>query len=300
MKSQPTALFRRKLESGEIICTSASLKAIEKPKTVGRIGLLAGSGQYPLHFAQGLKARNYEVVAVAIDLETDPALADEVDSIRWFGIGNLETILEYFKHSGIDEVVFTGKIHKTHMFTPLKLDEAMKRVISCRAQRDDVSLLLAVMKEFDRVGIKVREPTAFLDNLQVTPGVLTQREPTEEDLAHARYGFKIAKELAKNGIGQTVVVKDGIIVAVEAIEGTDQAIRRASALVPCGGLMVVKVGCPNQDRRLDMPVIGIDTIKTLISSNVQILAIDAKNTVLLEKEKLIEQANRHGISIIAL
>lgn len=265
-----------------------------------KVGLLAGSGQYPIYFARGCRSRNYEVVAVAIDLETDPALADEVDQIRWFGIGNLQLILDYLKEEQVDEVVFTGKIHKTHLFTPVKMDGAMKRVLTAQTQRDDVSLLFAIMSEFDRAGLTVREPTAFLKNLQVQPGVLTLRQPTDDDLVQIRYGFGIAKELAKHGIGQTVVVKDGVMVAVEAMEGTDQTIRRASTLIPTGGLVVVKVGGPNQDRRLDMPVIGMDTMKVLISSNVRVLAIDADNTILLELDQIIDQANRHGIAIVAL
>ena len=280
---------------------STNLRSIS-PRSENRkkVGLLAGSGQYPIYFARGARLLNYDVVAVAIDLETNPALADEVYEIRWFGIGNLQEILDYYRERKVDEVVFTGKIHKSHLFTPVKMDDSMRRVITSQIQRDDVSLLTAIMAEFDKAGITVREPTAYLENLQVEGGVLTNRQPAEEDMVHIRYGFRVAKELAKHGIGQTVVVKDGVIVAVEAMEGTDQTIRRASTLIPGGGLVVVKVGGPNQDRRLDMPVVGMDTMNILIGANVRVLAVDADNTILLEREQVIEQANRHGISIIAL
>jgi|GEM_PF-50440 len=264
-----------------------------------RIGLLAGSGHYPIYFSRGARRCGYEVVAVAIEEEADPELAQCVDEIHWVGVGLLQRIFDTFLAAGVTEVALTGKIHKTHLFSPVELDSPMIRVISSLERKDDVSLLTAISNEFERAGISVREPTAFLKNLQAAPGVLTRRAPTPSELADVQYGFGVAKSLADHGIGQTVVVKNGVVVAVEAIEGTDQTILRAGTLVP-DSLVVVKVGCPNQDRRFDMPVVGMDTLKILVSAHAGVLAIDAANTVIVDKESLVEEADRHQIAIIAV
>src|SRR5581483_10412746 len=134
---------------------------------------------------------------------------------------------------------------------------------------------------------------------QAKPGVLTQRHPTEVELKDAHYGFRVAKDLANHGIGQTVVVRDGVIIAVEAIEGTDKTILRAAGLVK-EPLVVVKVGCPNQDRRFDMPVVGMETLRTLVEAHVNVLAIDAENTVFVDRDSVVDEANRRQIAIIAL
>ncbi|MBI4860987.1 MAG: UDP-2,3-diacylglucosamine diphosphatase LpxI [Candidatus Riflebacteria bacterium] len=264
-----------------------------------RIGLLAGSGQYPIHFARGARLCGHKVVAVAIEEEADPKLADHVDEIHWAGVGHLVDILNTFREARVTEVVLTGKIHKTHLFNHVTLDDQMKKVIASLPRKDDVSLLCAIAREFERTGLKLREPTAFLEDLQAAPGVLTRRSPTVAEMADVNYGFTVAKNLADLGIGQTVVVKGGVILAVEAIEGTDKTIERAGTLVP-DGLVVVKVGSRNQDRRFDMPVVGMETMKVLVQSHVTVLAIDAANTVILDRESLVEEADRQGMSFIAV
>jgi DUF1009 family protein/MoaA/NifB/PqqE/SkfB family radical SAM enzyme len=276
-----------------------SVTSVEQPSAPRRIGLLAGSGQYPIHFARGAKQCGHQVVALAIEQEADAALAKHVDEIHWVGVGQLQKIFDTLKGAGIGEIVLTGKIHKTHLFSHVELDGPMIRVLSSLTRKDDLSLLLAISDEFELAGIAVREPTLFLKNLQASPGVLTKRSPTASELADVQYGYTVAKSLADHGIGQTVVVKDGIIVAVEAIEGTDEAILRAGTLVP-DMLVVVKVGCPNQDRRFDMPVVGMETLRTLVAAHAAVLAIDAANTVIVEKEAVVEEADRHQIAIIAL
>jgi DUF1009 family protein len=273
--------------------------AVAPAANVRRIGLLAGSGNYPIYFARGARQCGYEVVVVAIEQEADPLLARHVDEIHWVGVGLLETILRTFRDAGVSEVVLTGKIHKTHLFAAVEMDPLMAGVIRSLQHKDDLSLLLAIIREFERAGVVVREPTAFLKNLQAAPGVLTRRTPTTRELEDVRYGVTVAKHLANHGIGQTVVVRDGVILAVEAIEGTDKTILRAGGLVP-DETVVVKVGCPNQDRRFDMPVVGMDTLRTLREAHVGVLAIDAANTVIVDKESVVAEADRHGISIVAV
>ena len=264
-----------------------------------RIGLLAGSGHYPTYFARGARQCGFQVVAVAIEQEADASLAEHVDEIHWSGVGLLEKILTTFRDANVTDVVMTGKIHKAHLFTPVQLDDLMKRVIYSLKHKDDVSLLQAITNEFERAGLAVREPTLFLKNLQAEPGVLTRRAPTEAEMADVKYGFSVAKDLAKHGIGQTVVVRNGVIVAVEAIEGTDKTILRAGTLVP-EPLVVVKCGCPEQDRRFDMPVIGMETLRALAEAHVNVLGIDAENTVIVDKDTVIAEADRTGLAIVAL
>ena len=264
-----------------------------------RIGLLAGSGHYPSYFARGARQCGFQVVAVAIEQEADASLADHVDEIHWSGVGFLEKILKTFRDAGVTDVVMTGKIHKAHLFTPVQLDDLMKRVILSLKKKDDVTLLQAITGEFERAGLAVREPTLFLKNLQAEPGVLTRKQPTESEMSDVRYGFAVAKDLAKHGIGQTVVVRNGVILAVEAIEGTDKTILRAGTLIP-EPLIVVKCGCPEQDRRFDMPVVGTETLRALGEAHVAVLAIDAENTVIVDKDKVIAEADKQGLAIVAV
>ncbi len=264
-----------------------------------RIGLLAGSGAYPAYFARGARQCGFQVVAVAIEQEADAGLKEHVDEIHWSGVGFLEKILKTFRDAGVTDIVMTGKIHKAHLFTPVQLDDLMKRVILSLKHKDDVTLLQAITKEFERAGLNVREPTLFLKNLQAEPGVLTRRQPTESEMSDVRYGFKVAKDLAQHGIGQTVVVRNGVIIAVEAIEGTDKTILRAGTLVP-EPLVVVKCGSHEQDRRFDMPVIGMETLRTLREAHVAVLGIDAENTVIVDKESVIAEADKHGLAIVAV
>lgn len=264
-----------------------------------RIGLLAGSGNYPIYFARGARECGFKVVALAIEQEADPQLADHVDEIHWAGVGLLEKILATFRQAGITDVVMTGKIHKNHLFKPVELDDLMKRVIMSLKTKDDVTLLQAITNEFENAGLAVRAPTMFLKNLQADPGVLTRREPSKAEMADVKYGFAVAKDLAKHGIGQTVVVRNGVVLAVEAIEGTDKTIQRAGTLIP-EPLVVVKVGAPEHDRRFDMPVVGMDTLRTLSEAHVSVLAIDAEYTVIVDKDSVIQQADRQGLAIVAV
>lgn len=291
-------------DKGQLAATPAQSAGQAQPRgnlrpLPARIGLLAGSGHYPIYFARGARQCGFQVVAVAIEQEADSALSEHVDEIHWSGVGLLEKILNMFRSAGVTDVVMTGKIHKAHLFTPVQLDDLMKRVIHSLKHKDDVTLLQAITNEFERAGLAVREPTLFLKNLQAEPGVLTRRQPTESEMTDVCYGFAVAKDLAKHGIGQTVVVRNGVILAVEAIEGTDKTILRAGTLIP-ESLVVVKCGCPEQDRRFDMPVIGMETVRTLREAHVGVLAIDAENTVIVDKDTVIEEANRQGLAIVAV
>jgi DUF1009 family protein len=292
-------------EKGHLATSQAKTATHAQPRTntlrplPSRIGLLAGSGHYPTYFARGARQCGFQVVAVAIEQEADASLAEHVDEIHWSGVGLLEKILSTFRAAGVTDVVMTGKIHKAHLFTPVQLDDLMKRVIHSLKHKDDVSLLQAITNEFEHAGLAVREPTLFLKNLQAEPGVLTRRQPTESEMGDVRYGFAVAKDLAKHGIGQTVVVRNGVILAVEAMEGTDKTILRAGTLVP-EPLVVVKCGCPEQDRRFDMPVIGMETLRTLREAHVAVLAIDAENTVIVDKDTVISEADKQGLAIVAV
>jgi DUF1009 family protein len=269
------------------------------PKVVRRIALLAGSGYYPIHFAREARREGWDVTVIAIQGEADRRIARATPDVRWVPVGGLERVLAILQERQISQLVLIGKIHKTHLFAPVELDTLSRRVIASVPQRDDVSLLMAITREFERAGITVHDPTRVVKDLQVGPGFLTKTHPTQQQMADLRYGYTVAKDLARHGIGQTVVVKDGVILAVEAIEGTDRTISRARSLVDAD-LVVVKVGCPNQDRRFDMPVIGAETVKTLGRSRVKALGIDAANTIVVDRQAVLAEADRREIAVVAL
>jgi hypothetical protein len=267
----------------------------ERPK----IGVLAGFGEFPVLFTKEIVRAGYDVMVVAIEDEAGSGLVKTVPKLHRAGVGDLDKVINLFRAAGVRDIVMVGKVHKDKLFAKVPMDARMKRVVGSLKVKDDASILKAIGEEVEREGLKVREPTEYLQSLLVTPGVLTRREPTEAEMADVTYGYRIAKDIAALGIGQAVVVKGGTILAVEAIEGTDRAIIRASSLSN-GGAVVVKVAAPNHDMRFDTPVIGADTINTLFASGAKVLAVEAGRTIILNRDSVVEKANDRGISIVAM
>jgi DUF1009 family protein len=266
---------------------------------VSRIGLIAGNGRFPLYFADSARKGGNEVVAVAIKEETSPELADLVEHINWFHVGELQGMIDAFLKHKVDRIVMAGKITKTLMFEKIHPDARLMTVFEKTPIRNDEALLKALANEFISEGIHVCDSTTFLSSLLPEKGVLTSRQPTEEELLDIKYGHDIAKQIAGLDIGQTVVVKNRAILAVEAIEGTDQAILRGGQLGN-GGVTVVKVARPLQDMRFDLPVIGLDTIKNLMAARASCLAFEEKKTLLLDRDEVIAMADKAGLAIMVL
>ena len=264
-----------------------------------KVGVLAGFGEFPVLFAKEVVKKGFEPVIIAIEDENNSALEKVVSHLHSAGVGELEKVVNIFKKQGVSNIVMVGKYHKDKIFTDLKLDDRMKKLLQSIKIKDDANLLKAIGEELEREGLKVREPNEYLESLLVPEGVLTKREPSDLEMADVRYGFEMAKEISNLGIGQTVVAKNGTILAVEAIEGTDRAIIRASSLSN-GGNVVVKVSAPDHDMRYDTPVIGSDTVNTLFSCGAKVLAVEAGKTIILDRVKVIQRADDREISIIAL
>ena len=264
-----------------------------------KIGLIAGNGSFPLAFARAAKQKGLEVIAVAHEGETLPELAQWVDSISWIKVGQLGKLIKVFKDHDVHDVLMAGGIKKTHLFSGALPDLRGMAFLARMIHKKDDSMLRAVATELESEGITVRESTLYLDNLLATPGVLTKRKPSKDEKLDIEFGWQMAKEIGKLDIGQTVVVKDQAVLAVEAIEGTDEAIKRGGLL--CGnGAVVIKVCKPHQDLRFDLPAIGPQTIASMVQVKAVCLAIEAGKTIILDRETLLQEADRAGIAIIAV
>ena len=266
---------------------------------MNKIGLIAGNGLFPLAFARAAKLKGLEVVAVAHEGETLQELAHLVDSITWIRVWQLGKLIKVFKDHDVHDVLMAGGIKKTRLFDGSLPDLRGIALLARMVHKKDDSMLRAVATELESEGITIRESTLYLDNLLASPGVLTKRKPSNEEKLDIEFGWQMAKEIGKLDIGQTLVVKDQAVLAVEAIEGTDEAIKRGGLL--CGsGAVVIKVSKPHQDLRFDLPAIGPQTIASMSQVKAACLAIEAGKTIILERDTLLQEADRAKISIIAM
>ena len=264
-----------------------------------KIGLIAGNGQFPIIFSKALKDRKVKVIAIGLKGETLESLEEHVDKIFWVELGQLQRLIEIFKEEEVQDVTMAGGITKTLMFSGLKPDSRGVSFLSKLKNKKDDFILRSFARELEQEGIHVQSSTHYLPWIVAKKGCLTKKTPTEDDYKDIEFGWNIAKGIGELDIGQTVVVKDQVILAVEAIEGTDEAIKRGGRLGN-GQAVVVKVKKPKQDMRFDIPVVGIKTIDSLKEVNASVLAIEAENTIILEKEEMIRNADENGISIIAI
>lgn len=263
------------------------------------IGLIAGNGNFPIEFAKAAKAKGYAVVAVAHEGETLPELEQLADTVVWIKVGQLGKLIKAFKDRGVRDVLMAGGITKTRLFSGALPDLRGAALLARMVAKKDDSILRAVAEELESDGITVRESTLFLDNLLAPAGVLTRRKPSKDELKDIAYGWQLAKEIGRLDIGQTVVVKDLAVLAVEAIEGTDEAIRRGGRLCR-EGAVVVKICKPQQDLRFDLPATGLRTIETMREVKASCLAIEAGKTIMIERDAVLAAANAAGIAIAAL
>ncbi len=274
---------------------------VRNPERYGmnKIGLIAGNGTFPIAFARAAKEKGLQVIAVAHEGETLPELAQWVDDIFWIKVGQLGKLISVFKEQGVHDVLMAGGIKKTRLFQGGMPDLRGAALLARMLYKKDDSILRAVAAELESEGITVRESTLYLDNLLTSAGVLTKRKPSKDEQKDIEFGWHMAKEIGKLDIGQTVVVKDQAILAVEAIEGTDEAIRRGGRL--CGqGAVVVKICKPQQDLRFDLPAVGMQTIQTMQEVKASCLAIEAGKTIIFDQKAIAAEADRSGIAIVAV
>ena len=264
-----------------------------------KLGLIAGNGRFPLIFAEQAKLEGISLVTVAHRGETSEEIERLVEKVTWIYVGELGKIIQVLHQAGVKEAVMVGGIQKVKLFSNFRPDLRGAAFLARARSREDDQLLRGVAEELEREGIRVLESTLFRSRIIPSEGVLTRRSPTQEEWEDIRLGFQIAKELGRLGIGQTVVIKNRVVLAVEAVEGTDATIRRVGDLVK-GGFVVVKVSKPQQDLRFDVPAVGFNTIRLLQELQGAVLAVEANKTILLEKEELIQEADRWGIVVVGV
>ena len=264
------------------------------------IGLLAGVGGLPVQFARAARGMGFSVIAIGVVPGIDPELSQVADKTYHIGVGQLQEILTTLKGEGVTEITMLGKVTKELMFTgTVALDERIQKLLASLTDNSDDTIMLAFVREFAAEGFKILDQTALIRSLMPAPGVLTSRTPTEEERADMDFGFKMAKEIGRLDIGQTVVVKKCALMAAEAIEGTDACIRRGGELGR-GGVTVVKVAKPSQDLRFDVPTVGLNTIQAMCDAGSTALAVEAGKTLIVDREKVVEIANDRGITIVAM
>ena len=264
-----------------------------------KLGLIAGNGRFPLIFAQQARKEGYSVVAVAHRGETLEEIVKVVDEVTWVYVGQLGKIIRTFQRAGIKEAVMAGGIRKAKLFGNFRPDLRGTRFLARVKSREDDGLLRGVAAELESEGIKIVESTLCLAQVVPSEGVLTRRFPSAAQWRDIRLGFHVAKEIGRLGVGQTVIVKDGVVLAVEAVEGTDAAIQRGGALGR-SGCVVVKVSKPQQDLRFDVPAVGVDTIQKLREAGGGVLAVEAGKTVLLDKDEMLKAAEALEVAVVAV
>ncbi|MDP9267576.1 MAG: UDP-2,3-diacylglucosamine diphosphatase LpxI [Acidobacteriota bacterium] len=276
----------------------------DKPK----LGLIAGNGKFPFLVADAASAQGYQLVVVAIKEEASPGLEKKVPGLHWLSLGDLSKLIDTFKREGVTTAVMAGQVKHKQIFSAIKPDWRLAKLLLSLTTRNTDSLIGAVAKVLEEEGIHLISSTALLEPLLAKPGVLTKRAPTEAENANVTYGRATARHLARFDIGQTVVIADSACVAVEAMEGTDATILRAGELMRSlsgaastlsRALTVVKVAKPEQDMRFDVPVIGVATIATMQRAGATCLAIDAGKCLLLDGDKVIAAADAAGVTIVA-
>jgi UDP-2,3-diacylglucosamine hydrolase len=274
-----------------------------------RIGLIAGNGSFPLLVMDAARAQGFDVIVAAIKEEASPEIEQHgATAVHWLSLGELSRLIETFQREGVRRAVMAGQVKHKQIFSSIRPDWKLAKLLLSLGTRNTDSLLGAVAKTLAEEGITLENSTSFLEPLLAKAGVLTQRAPTSQEKKDIEYGRSVARHLAQYDIGQTVVVAESACVAVEAMEGTDAAIGRAGEIMrSLAGdastlgreLTVVKIAKPNQDMRFDVPVIGVKTIEVMRQAGATCLALDAGKCLLLDGNAIIVAADSGGVTIVA-
>jgi UDP-2,3-diacylglucosamine hydrolase len=264
-----------------------------------RLGMIAGNGRFPFIFAQEAKREGYCVVAVAHRDETLAEIEQVVDELTWVYVGQLGKIIRTFKRARVSQAVMAGGIRKVRLFGNFRPDLRGASFLARLKSRDDDALLRGIAAELEKDGITILESTLCVPQIITTAGVLTRHAPSAHQWDDIRFGIHVAKEIGRLGVGQTVVVKNHMVLAVEAVEGTDETIVRGGNLAR-SGCVVIKVSKPQQDLRFDVPAVGVETIKKLRQAGAVALALEAGKTLLLEKDTVLAEADAGGIAVVGV
>lgn len=281
-----------------------------------RLGLIAGNGSFPLLLLEAARAQGVEVIVAAIKEETSPLIEQRgAARVYWMSLGELGKLIDAFKSEGVHTAVMAGQVKHKQIFSAIRPDWRLAKLLFSLGTRNTDSLIGAVAKVLEDEGIHLISSTSYLEPLLARPGVLTRRAPTEAEQRNVVYGRQVARSLAQYDIGQTVVIAEAACVAVEAMEGTDAAVLRAGEIMRSSethspgdagastalsrALTVVKVAKPNQDMRFDVPVIGLKTIETMARAGATCLAVDAGKCLFLDGDRLIHAADEKEITVVA-
>ena len=262
-------------------------------------GLIAGNGRFPFLVLEGARSQGIDMAVIAIREEADPDLGKLAQRLHWVSLGELSKTIDLLHQEGVTQAVMAGQVKHNKIFSAIRPDWKLTKVLFALPKKNTDSLIGAVAKVLQDEGIRLVDSTVFLKPLLPDAGVLTRRKPSQEEYADMAYGLSLARNLAAMDIGQTVVVSSQACIAVEAMEGTDETIVRAARIAVGRPLVVVKVSKPKQDMRFDVPVVGLPTIATMKASGATALAIDAQRTLLFDRESLIAAADHAGMAIEA-
>jgi hypothetical protein len=274
----------------------------------GKLGLIAGNGRFPFLVLEAARAEGFDVIVAAIKEEAFPEIESHGATVHWLSLGELSKLIDTFKREGVQRAIMAGQVKHKQIFSSIRPDWRLAKLLLSLGTRNTDSLLGAVAKVLADEGIVLENSTSLLEPLLAKPGVLTQRAPSERERKNVDYGRDVARHLAQYDIGQTVIVAEYACIAVEAMEGTDATIQRAGQLMASlesdastlsRALTVVKIAKPNQDMRFDVPVIGANTIEEMRNAGATCLAVDAGKCLLLDGNAIITSADSAGIAIVA-
>lgn len=262
-------------------------------------GLIAGDGILPVRMAQYAKENGFEVVCISLSRDNVRDLKKYCSKVYSCHPGEVNKIESILKDEQIKQLTFLGKVHKKVLLQLHKFDKRAIDLIKDAVRLNDDQVMLMIVQELAKIGVEVLDQTIFIKNLMIPAGVLGKHKPTKEQMDDVNYGFWLAKEMGKIDVGQSVVIKDKMIMAVEAIEGTDSCIKRGAKLAKRGAV-IVKVAKPKQDKRFDIPAIGMKTLRTMMCKRASLIAVEANETIIVDQEKVIKYADEHNIVIMAV
>ena len=262
--------------------------------------LIAGDGFLPVQMAKSALQNGFEIVCISLSSDNYKELKKYCSKVVSFGPGQVEQIKKFLKNEDIKQLTFLGKVSKTMLIKRPKLDKTAISLLKQMKKLNDDAIMLKIIEQMEEIGITILDQTIFIKNLMIQRGVLTKLEPTETQKSDIEYGYKIAKEMGGLDIGQSVVMKDRMIMAIEAIEGTDKCIKRGCKLARRKNAIVVKVSKPAQDKRFDIPAVGLRTIKIMRKYGANVLALESGETIIVNQDKMVEYANKHKMVIVAI
>ena len=268
---------------------------------MAKVGLIAGIGNLPVEFMRAAQHEGYEVVVISVVTDGAPELQAEADAYYQISVFKSDTVIKTFLKEGVADVTMLGKVTKEHLYKKITTIPDMRtiKLLNRLRNRKDDTIMLAIVEELEKEGLSVADQTKYMRSLMPSVGVMTNRQPTEVEKLDITFAFTLAKQIGALDIGQTVVVKEQAAMAIEAIEGTDECIKRGGALGR-EGAVVVKTAKPNQDVRFDVPAVGMKTLESMIAGNCKVLAMEAKRTIFVEQEAVLQKANELGIVICAV